>query len=204
MDFKSHLEEAWKMMLKHIAALIFLTLAAAAVSVISFGILAPVALAGYMQAILLLVREDREPKAQDVFSQMGLFLPLLLFGVTVTVLTMLGFALLLLPGVLFLLAVSFFCLYMLPLMSDRGLGLLDAIKESYSMVTRDGINDHVIVFILFAGLSAVGGTVLLGSLFTLPLATLFLMSVYQSLGRAEDESPAETAPSTPEPESDTP
>jgi uncharacterized membrane protein len=204
MDFKSHLEEAWKMMLKHIAALIFLTLAMAAVSVISFGILAPVALAGYMHAILLLLREDREPKVQDVFSQMGLFLPLLLFGVTVTVLAMIGLALLFLPGVLFLLAASFFCLYMLPLMTDRGLGLLDAIKESYSMVTRDGINDHVIVFILFAGLSAVGGTVLLGSLFTLPLATLFLMSVYQSLAGAEAESPAETAPPTPEPESDTP
>ncbi len=204
MDFKSHLEEAWKMMLKHIAALIFLTLAAAAVSVISFGILAPVVLAGYMHAILLLLREDREPKVQDVFSQMGLFLPLLLFGVTVTVLAMIGLALLFLPGVLFLLAASFFCLYMLPLMTDRGLGLLDAIKESYSMVTRDGINDHVIVFILFAGLSAVGGTVLLGSLFTLPLATLFLMSVYQSLAGAEAESPAETAPPTPEPESDTP
>lgn len=204
MDFKSHLEEAWKMMLKHIAALIFLTLAMAAVSVISFGILAPVALAGYMHAILLLLREDREPKVQDVFSQMGLFLPLLLFGVTVTVLAMIGLALLFLPGVLFLLAASFFCLYMLPLMTDRRLGLLDAIKESYSMVTRDGINDHVIVFILFAGLSAVGGTVLLGSLFTLPLATLFLMSVYQSLAGAEAESPAETAPPTPEPESDTP
>ena len=204
MDFKSHLEEAWKMMLKHIAALIFLTLAAVAVSVISFGILAPVALAGYMHAILLLVREGRETKAQDVFSQMGLFLTLLLFGVTVTVLAMIGFALLFLPGVLFLLAASFFCLYMLPLMTDRGLGLLDAFKESYSMVTRDGINDHVIVFILFAGLSAVGGTVLLGSLFTLPLATLFLMSVYQSLAGAEAESPAETAPPTTEPESDTP
>jgi hypothetical protein len=202
MDFKNHLEEAWKMMLEHIAALIFLTLAWAAVSVISFGILLPVALAGYMHAILLLVREGREPRAQDVFSQTGLFLPLLLFGVTVSLLAMIGFALLFLPGFLFLLAVFFFCLYMLPLMTDRGLGLLDAIKESYSMVTRDGINDHVIVFILFVGLSAVGSTVLLGSLFTLPLATLFLMSVYQSLAGVEAEPRAETAPTAPETKSD--
>jgi uncharacterized membrane protein len=204
MDFKSHLEKAWKMMLEHLAALIFLTLAAAAVSVISFGILAPVVLAGYMHAILLLVREGREPRAGDVFSQTGLFLPLLLFSVTVTLLSMIGFALLFLPGVLFLLAVSFSCIYMLPLMTDRGLGLIDAVKESYSMVTRDGVNDHVIVYILFVGLSAVGGTVLLGSLFTLPLATLFLMSVYQSQVREEAESQAETAPPAPESESDTP
>ena len=66
MDFKYHLETAWSLTLKHIASLIFLTLTAVAVSVVSLGFLAPVVMAGYMQSILLLVRDGREPAVQDV------------------------------------------------------------------------------------------------------------------------------------------
>jgi hypothetical protein len=181
MDFKYHLETAWSLTLKHIASLIFLTLAAVAVSVVSLGVLAPVVMAGYMQAILLLVRDGREPVVQDVFSQMGLFLPLFVFGILLTVAVLVGFLLLFLPGVLVMVGASYCCLYMLPLMTDRKVGLVDAVKESFAMVTKDKISDHVIVFLLFAGISAVGSTVLLGSLFTHPLATVFLMSVFHSL-----------------------
>jgi hypothetical protein len=199
MDFKQHLESAWKMMLQHVGALIFLTIATVAVSVVTLGILAPVAMAGYMHAILLLLREGREPKVQDVFSQMRLFLPLLLFGIAIFFGALIGFALLFLPGVVFLLAVSFCCLYMLPLMTDRNLGLIDAVKESYSMVTTGKLGDHVIVFVLFAGITAVGGSVLLGTIFTQPLATLFLMSVYQSLEKKEAGVPEAPPPSPPPP-----
>ncbi len=201
MDFKYHLETAWNTTLRHIAPLIFLTLATVAVSVVSLGILAPVVMAGYMHSVLLLVREGREPAVQDVFSQMRLFWPLLGFGIVVAVGALIGFTLLFLPGLIFLVAVSFCCIYMLPLMTDRNLGLVDAVKESYSMVSRDGISDHIIVYILFVGISAVGNTVLLGTLFTQPLATVFLMSVFTGLAKAEAGSaaaPATTAPPRPD------
>jgi hypothetical protein len=181
MDFKYHLETAWSLTLKHIASLLFLTLTAVAVSVVSLGILAPVVMAGYMQSILRLVRDGREPEVQDVFSQMGLFLPLFVFGILLTVAVLVGFLLLFLPGVLIMVGVSYCCIYMLPLMTDRSMGLVDAAKESFSMVTKEKIGDHVIVFLLFAGISSIGSTVLLGSLFTHPLATVFLMSIYHSL-----------------------
>lgn len=200
MDFKQHLETAWKTMLNHIAALLILTLATAAASVFSLGILAPVAMAGYMHSILLLLKEGREPRAEDVFSQMKLFLPLLAFSIVVGIGAMIGFAMIFLPGVLFLLAVSFCCLYMLPLMTEREMTLVDAVKESYGMVTREGLTDHIVVFIIFAGISGVGSTVLLGVLFTQPLATIFLMSVYLSLAKQEEVSPAES----PAPEADAP
>ena len=60
MDFKYHLENAWKMTLQYIAPLIFMTLALIAISFITLGILAPVTMAGYMHSILLLVRDRRE------------------------------------------------------------------------------------------------------------------------------------------------
>ena len=181
MDFKYHLETAWSLTLKHIASLIFLTLTAVAVSVVSLGILAPVVMAGYMQAILLLVRDGREPEVQDVFSQMRLFLPLFAFGIVLTIAVLVGLLLLFLPGVLIMVGVSFCCIYMLPLMTDRNMGLIDAAQESFAMVTKEKIGDHVIVYLLFAGISTVGSTVLLGSLFTHPLATVFLMSIYHGL-----------------------
>ena len=197
MDFKYHLESAWKMTLQYIAPLIFMTLAMIAISVITLGILAPVTMAGYMHSILLLVRERREPKVQDIFSQMRLFLPLLCFSIVVFIITTIGLVLLFLPGVVFLLAVSFCCIYMLPLMTDRNLGLIGAVKQSYLMVTKESIVDHIVVFILFIGISAIGSSVFIGSLFTQPLATIFLLSVYETLGKAKPATPPGPPPPQP-------
>ena len=193
MDFKYHLEVAWKLTIANIVPLILMTLALFLVSVLTLGILAPVTMAGYVQALLLLVRENREPKVQDIFSQMRLFLPLLLFGIVVFIGAMIGFMLLFLPGVIFVLAASFCCLYMLPLMTDRGLGLMDAVKKSFAMVTHGNWVDHILVFILFAGITAVGSSIFIGTLFTQPLATLFLMSIYNELDRKDKTEPVAAA-----------
>ncbi|OEU67923.1 MAG: hypothetical protein BBJ57_12145 [Desulfobacterales bacterium PC51MH44] len=194
MDFKYHLETAWKMTLQYIAPLIFMTLAMIVASLITLGILAPVAMAGYMHSILLLIREGREPRVQDIFSHMRLFLPLLLFGIVVFIITMIGLMLLFLPGVFFALAVSFCCIYMLPLMTDRNLDLIDAVKASFSMVTKEKLMDHIVVYILFVGISAIGSSIFIGCLFTQPLATIFLMSVYDRLGKAVTETPPVSPP----------
>ncbi len=193
MDFKYHLEVAWKLTIANIVPVILMTLALFLVSVLTLGILAPVTMAGYVQALLLLVRENREPKVQDIFSQMRLFLPLLLFGIVVFIGAMIGFMLLFLPGILFLMAASFCCLYMLPLMTDRGLGLMDAVKKSFAMVTHGNWVDHILVFVLFAGITAVGSSIFIGTLFTQPLATLFLMSIYSQLDRKDQTEPVAAA-----------
>jgi hypothetical protein len=196
MDFKYHLEVAWKLTLANIVPLLLMTLATFVVSVITMGILAPVTMAGYVHSILLLVRENREPKVQDIFSQMRLFLPLLLFGIAVFIITMIGLLLLVLPGVVFALAISFCCLYMLPLMTDRELGLMDAVKKSFAMVTGGKLVDHILIFILFVGITAVGSSIFIGTLFTQPLATLFLMSMYSELDRKDKTEPVATASQT--------
>ncbi|MBL0700876.1 MAG: hypothetical protein JJV92_08345 [Desulfosarcina sp.] len=178
MDFKKHFMTAWKSTLEFIVPLILMTLVMIVVSVVTIGILAPVTMAGYMQSILLMVRDRREPKIQDLFSEMRLFFPLLLFGIIACIITSIGFMLLFLPGLLILIALAFCCLYMLPLMIDKRLGIIEAIKESYSMAVSGNIVEHIIVAVLFFGISAIGSSFLLGSLFTQPLATIFLLSVY--------------------------
>ena len=179
MNFKYHLETAWNMTLKFIAPLIFMTLVMFLLWFFTIGILAPVTMAGYMHSILLMLRDGREPKIQDLFSQMKLFLPLLGFSILVFIATVIGFMLLVLPGIVISLVISFCCLYMLPFMTDKELGLFEAVKESYTMTTRGVFIDQIVVLILFLGISAAGSAVFIGSLFTQPLATIFLLSVYE-------------------------
>ena len=71
MDFKKHFETAWRLTLKFIVPLILMTLVLFIVSFVTLGILAPVATAGYMQSLLSLLKEGREPKVQDIFSEMS-------------------------------------------------------------------------------------------------------------------------------------
>jgi len=178
MDFKKHLIAAWNLILEFIVPLILMTLVMVVVSVVTIGILAPVTMAGYIQSLLLMVRDRREPKIQDLFSEMKLFFPLLLFGIIACIITSIGFLLLFLPGLLLLIALAFCCLYMLPLIIDKRLGIIEAIKESYRMAVSGNIVEHIIVAVLFFGISAIGSSFLLGFLFTQPLATIFLLSVY--------------------------
>ncbi len=185
MDFKQHLVTAWEMTLKHIVSLIVMTFVMIVVGCVTLGILAPVMAAGYVQSILLMLREGREPTIKDLFSEMRLFLPLLGFSIVALIAVWIGFMLLFIPGILVIAAVIFCCLYMLPLMTDKRLGLMDAIKESYAMAVRDGVSEHIVVAVIFIVISAIGNAVLLGSLFTQPLATVFLLSVYEEkLGRS--------------------
>ena len=74
-------------------------------------------------------------------------------------------------------------------MTDRNLGLIDAVKQSYLMVTKESIVDHIVVFILFIGISAIGSSLFIAALFTQPLATIFLLSVYETLGKAKPQTP---------------
>jgi hypothetical protein len=178
MDLNEHLKTSWNLTLQSVVPLIFLTLILICVSVLTLGILAPAAAAGYMHSLQRLLREGREPRLQDIFSQMRLFFPLLAFAAASALLSLVGYVLLVLPGVLVSLAILYACLYVIPLMTDRGLGLFDAVRKSWEMAMEGNRLDHLLVVIIVAGLTAVGGSVVFASLFTQPLATLFLLSVY--------------------------
>ena len=177
MDFKGHLEATWDLTLEFIAPLVIITLVMFALWFISFGILAPVTLAGYTQSLLKTVREGRDPKVQDLFSHFNLFLPLLGFALLVFAATLVGFVFLVFPGVVVAFSVTFVCLYVLPLMTDQNLDLFQAIRQSYRLALGGSATDHLVVVIIYVAILAVGSAVFVGSLFTQPFATLFLLSV---------------------------
>ena len=179
MDFKSHLETAWNTTLQFIVPVILLTLVQMIVIIFSFGILAPVTTAGYMQSLLLALREGREPKIGDLFTEMRLFLPLFIFGLLAVIAIFIGFALLVLPGFLVVGFLVFATIYMMPLMSDRDMGLMDALKESWSMATKAPLSDQIILMVLYLVIMSLGSSIAVAVPFTQPLATFLVLSVYE-------------------------
>ncbi len=179
MDFKNLFSQTWKIFIANLVPLVLSTFVYIAVSVVSFGLMAPVLTAGYMHSILLLVREGRKPRIRDLFSQMRLFLPLLGFLLLTALMAMIGLKLLVLPGIAFLIALSYFCLFMLPLMTDEGLGLIEAIKESSRMAMEPPVGEYLVVIIIFLVINSIGNSTGIGILFTQPFATIFILLVYE-------------------------
>ncbi len=198
MNFKHHLERAWRLTIDNLVPLVLMTLVMVVVSGLTLGILALVTLAGYTKAILLMVRTGREPKIADIFSEMRLFLPLLGYSIVVVIVTSIGFALLFIPGIILACAIAWASLYMLPLMVDRGMGVVEAFKESFRIVSsRDDIMDHIVLLILLVGISAVGSSVFIGWLFTQPFAMILLVSAYEENVVGAGGSPLQAPPPPP-------
>ena len=99
MDFKKHFERAWQALIDNFAPVLVNTLVMIVVSVVSLGFLAPVLSAGYMQSLLLVLREDRKPDVKDLFAHMDLFFPLLGFTILFVIAVCIGMILLILPGI---------------------------------------------------------------------------------------------------------
>lgn len=185
MNFKAHFEQAWQLSLQYIVPLVLMTLVLAVVSALTFGILAPVSLAGYFSSVLRMVRQDREPQVQDLFSEMRLFWPLFGFALLFFLAAAIGFMLLVLPGMIVVFGGAFVCLYLLFLLTDRRLRLVEGIKKSYELTVKGSISDQIVVFLIFMGLSALGSTLFIAWLFTQPLATAFLALAYEETGKGE-------------------
>ncbi|MEK6201980.1 MAG: hypothetical protein N2A40_06120 [Desulfobulbaceae bacterium] len=197
MDFKEHVETAWQNTLKFIGPVLILTLAHILVSVFSLGILAPVATAGYMQSLLLALRHGREPEVKDLFSEMRLFLPLLLFGFLVMAALLIGFTLLIVPGILITASLVFGAIYMVPLMTDKKMDLMGALKTSWEMATREPWTDQIILTLLYLVIMSLGASVAVAVLFSQPLATFLVLSVYEERLQQNQSLAPPTSPPVP-------
>ncbi len=179
MDLQRHLEVGWKSFLQFIGPSLLVTFVFFAVTIFSLGILGPVTSAGYFQSLLQAQRDGRTPEVKDLFAHMSLFLPLFLFGLAAFCIIVVGFMLLFLPGIGAAVFLTFACLYLLPLMTDKKLGLIEGVKHSWQMAVADPIGDHIIITIVYIALLSVGGSVPFVILLAQPLATFILLSFYE-------------------------
>lgn len=162
---------------------------------LTFGILMGPMLAGLFLMALRRIRDGRTPEIGDVFSRFDRFFPYLLAFYGIGILTAIGYALLVVPG-LYLSAIWF---YALPLMVDRGLGVGDAMGESRALVDKAGIGAHfglvLVLVVIGAVICAAGAGVLswLGPLVMLPLFVTTTAVAYCANTRAAPLS-ASTSP----------
>ncbi len=203
MDFKELLENSWRSFTEFLPSLLINTLVLVIVTLFTLGILGPVCTAGYTQSLLLAIREKRKPEVGDLFSHMNLFLPLLAFFIVAGIIMFIGLLVLVLPGIIAGLALYFFCLYLLPLMTDKGLGLVEAVKESSRMAMEDPVVEHVAVVAIYIGITALGQVIPFGIIFALPIATLFLLNAFEEkcgieeVSTEKNEEPSQSAPEPP-------
>ncbi len=178
MDFKKLIVQSWNHTLNFIGPVLLVTLVQLLVIIISLGILAPVTTAGYVQSLLLAVREGRQPQVGDLFSEMRLFLPLFLFFLLVTVVAVIGFTLLVLPGFAVIGFVAFASFYLIPLMTDQKMGLFDALKMSWDQAVKPPLSDHLVVAILYVVIMSLGSSLPFAFLLTQPMATFLMVGAY--------------------------
>ncbi len=171
MNFRLYLETALKLTLQYIVPLILMTLVMAIISITTFFMLSPVMMAGYIHAILRMIREGREPVIQDIFSQFRLFFKSLpLFVLIVFLFTIIRAGSLLFVILSFI--VLFICLYALSMMTDKDMGMVSSVRQTCSVISqRERIVDYLTAAILFACISC--------TVIGLPLAAVFVMIIYE-------------------------
>ena len=135
------------------------------------------------------VREHRAADFDDMadFSRIGAFA---VAAVVLGIIIVIGYALLIIPGLIF----TTFWLFTLPLMVDRGLGLGDAMTESQRLAREPGYLHTFAVWVVGAIVVAIVSSVLnsipligpvLG-LLTAPFAMAYVVSMYfQATGQGQ-------------------
>ncbi len=194
MDFKNLVVQSWRNTLDHIGPILLVTFVQMLLIIFTLGILAPVTTAGYVQSLLRVLREGREPEIKDLFSQMRLFFPLFIFFLLFGVAAFIGFSLLFLPGFIVVGFVAFAAFYMIPLMTDQELGLFEALKKSWDMAIEAPVSDHIVVTIIYVGIMSIGSPLPLAFLITQPLATFILVGAYSEKIAAPGTKPGDEQP----------
>ena len=179
MNLMYHLEGGWQTFIKYIGPALLSTFVFYVVAFLSFGLLAPVISAGYFHSLLRAHRDARTPEIKDLFSHMSLFLPLLLFGFLALCAVSLGFVIFVLPGFVAMLLLVFACLYLLPLMTDKNMGLVKGLENSWHMAMAKPVADHAVIAIVYVGLISIGGSLPFVILLAQPLATCIVVSFYE-------------------------
>jgi hypothetical protein len=143
MNLLFHLGNAWKLLTR--APLLFIggSLLISVLVVVSFGILIGPLYGSYMEAMIRLQRDGRQPQLKDLFSGLARFRQLFpMFFLAL--LTIVGFMLYVVPGLLILTM----WIYTLPLMAVNRLSLVTAMNEGSAKVKEEGFLKHLAFLLL--------------------------------------------------------
>ena len=182
MDLGKAIEDAWRLFVKDVAALIVGVLLALILSVVSLGILAGPLMGGVFMMVSRRVREGRPAQIGDIFGKFDRFGSL--FGAfwVLGIITFIGYLFFIIPGLL----LSAIWFYVFLFIVDRDMSMGEAMTASRELVMRNGLWLHVAVVLLIAIVSAIVGHITgIGFLLTYPL-TITLVTAMYFRGQGED------------------
>lgn len=168
MDIDTHLRNAFRFVKEEPLYAILGSLIIVVMNVATLGVLSGPIIGGYFIGVLKFVRNDQKPLFNDLFAgfqRLGYLFSFIL----VTVLTILGFFLLFIPG----LVLMTWWIYVLLLMIDTNMPLSQAMTESRKKVQEKGFFMHFV----FIAILAILPTLIINSLalFLPPLKLLQLV-----------------------------
>ncbi|MFC6633597.1 hypothetical protein [Microbulbifer taiwanensis] len=159
---------------------------ASAGSALLYSLLVNIVVAPMMAGMLMIgikIARDEKTSATEIFSYFDKLLPIVVAYILMTILIMIGFVLLVLPGIY--LAVAY--MLVLPLIVDKGLGPWQALETSRKAITKHWF--PFFGFLIVAILLYIAGALplLIGLIWVLPLLTIAYGVIYRTIfGGAED------------------
>ncbi|HJN51342.1 MAG: hypothetical protein QGI68_10750 [Pseudomonadales bacterium] len=177
MSANYHLRRACGIWLANFVPITMMTLVYLVLSIVTLGFMSAVLEVGFMHALLRLIREERRPQVGDLFSHMHVFFPLLVFTIAVAIIAVICVVLLRVAGIILLITIAFFCIYMLTFMADQKVGVIDAIEDSVDLAVHGDIAQHIGVLVIYLLVKVLGSTIILLPV-TEPIAIIFLVLVY--------------------------
>lgn len=178
-DLGSVFKHGWRLFIKDVVALLIATVVATLLSIVTIGILAGPLYAGLYQMVLARVKEGKELHWDDVFAGLDRFWAYL--GAALFLVIVIGLAWITVVGGILL---GTIWLYVFPLMVDKRMGLGEALGASYRLVRDNGFVEHLVLVVLFAVLSSIGGPAFL---VTVPFTIAAIVAAYLLAdGRGEE------------------
>jgi len=139
----------------------------------------------FIAGILLLAFGHLQGRAMDIkdaFNVYPMVVPILLLSVLQTLITTVGFLLLILPGIYLSIALSL----SLPLLVEKNFGIVDALKTSLSLVNKEFLSVFILA-LLSAVLIAIGFVTLIGWIITLPYVVMIYAITYRQLAGIDQQ-----------------
>ncbi len=149
------------------------TLVVFALGMITFGLLFGPLIAG-LASMFIKAKSGNKPTFDDLFQYNGKFILMALMGLLIGILIFCGLILLVLPGLL----LATLWMYSIFAMAFDNKGIIDSMKTSWAFVLKNGLWQNVVIFLAAGILNAIGGTVVVGTLITIPLTMGFLAMLY--------------------------
>ena len=127
--------------------------------------------------ISLKFAKGEKPIIQDILSKKHLFFKYLISTILVSIITMVGFLLFVIPGIILAVRLAFFAYFIV----DKEAGPIDAIKKSWNL-TRGSFWNISLFGLLLAGFNILGALALLvGLIFTIPTTWVAWAVFYEKL-----------------------